>query len=102
MRKDLRKCANDDLNNNKAANTDEAELLLNNISSAVDTVTENLKTFVQCINELNNNNPGVYNEFKMMVKLPDENDIEKMVKLQQDINESIKILSDENFVNNLN
>ena len=37
-----------------------------------------------------------------MVKLPDESDIEKMVKLQQDINESIKILSDENFVNNLN
>ena len=36
------------------------------------------------------------NEFKMMVKLPDESDIEKMVKLQQDINESIKILSDEN------
>ena len=66
MRKDLRKCANDDLNDNKAANTDEAELLLGNISSAVETVTENLKTFVQCINE------------------------------------SIKILSDENFVNNLN
>ena len=65
MRKDLRKCANDDLNDNKAANTDEAELLLGNISSAVETVTENLKTFVQCINELNNNNPGVYNEFKM-------------------------------------
>ena len=45
MRKDLRKKA-DDLRQDKATNTDEAELLLNNISVAVDTVTENLKKFV--------------------------------------------------------
>ena len=101
MRKDLRKKA-DDLRQDKVTNTDEAELLLNNISVAVDTVTENLKKFVECINELNNNNPSVYNEFKMMVKLPDEQDIEKMVKLKNDIDESIKMLSDEKFVNNLN
>ena len=102
MRRDLRKFAEDDLEQNKSSNTDEAQLLLGNISAAVDNITDSLKNFVDCVNALNDNNANVYNEFIKLVKIPTEDDIQKLVQLKQDIDDSITILSDEKFVNNLN
>lgn len=102
MRRDLRKFAEDDLEQNKSSNTDEAQLLLGNISAAVDNITDSLKNFVDCVNALNNNNANVYNEFIKLVKVPTEDDIQKLVQLKQDIDNSITILSDEKFINNLN
>lgn len=102
MRQDLRKFAEDDLEQNKSSNTDESQLLLRNISAAVDSITDSLKNFVDCVNALNNNNANVYNEFIKLVKIPTEDDIEKLVKLKQDIDQSITILGDEKFINNLN
>ena len=102
MRRDLRKFAEDDLEQNKSSNTDEAQLLLGNISAAVDNITDSLKNFVDCVNALNDNNANVYNEFIKLVKIPTEDDIQKLVQLKQDIDNSITILSDEKFVNNLN
>ncbi len=102
MRRDLRKFAEDDLEQNKSSNTDEAQLLLGNISAAVDNITDSLKNFVDCVNALNDNNANVYNEFIKLVKIPTEDDIEKLVQLKQDIDDSITILSDEKFINNLN
>lgn len=102
MRRDLRKLAEDDLEQNKSSNTDEFQLLLRNISTAVDSITDSLKNFVECVNALNNNNANVYNEFIKLVKIPTEDDIEKLVQLKQDIDNSITILGDEKFVNNLN
>ena len=102
MRRDLRKFAEDDLEQNKSSNTDEAQLLLGNISAAVDNITDSLKNFVDCVNALNDNNANVYNEFVKLVKIPTEDDIQKLVQLKQDIDNSITILSDEKFVNNLN
>lgn len=102
MRRDLRKFAEDDLEQNKSSNTDEAQLLLGNISAAVDNITDSLKNFVDCVNALNDNNANVYNEFIKLVKIPTEDDIQKLVQLKQDIDESITILSDEKFINNLN
>ncbi len=102
MRQDLRKFAEDDLEQNKSSNTDESQLLLRNISAAVDSITNDLKVFVNCVNELNNNNANVYNEFIKLVKIPTEDDIQKLVKLKQDIDDSITILGDEKFINNLN
>lgn len=102
MRRDLRKLAEDDLEQNKSSNTDESQLLLRNISTAVDSITDSLKNFVECVNALNDNNANVYNEFIKLVKIPTEDDIEKLVQLKQDIDNSITILSDEKFINNLN
>lgn len=102
MRRDLRKLAEDDLEQNKSSNTDESQLLLRNISTAVDSITDSLKNFVECVNALNDNNANVYNEFIKLVKIPTEDDIEKLVQLKQDIDNSITILGDEKFVNNLN
>lgn len=102
MRRDLRKLAEDDLEQNKSSNTDESQLLLRNISTAVDSITDSLKNFVECVNALNDNNANVYNEFIKLVKIPTEDDIEKLVQLKQDIDDSITILSDEKFINNLN
>ena len=102
MRRDLRKFAEDDLEQNKSSNTDEAQLLLGNISAAVDNITDSLKNFVDCVNALNDNNANVYNEFIKLVKIPTEDDIQKLVQLKQDIDNSIAILGDEKFVNNLN
>ena len=102
MRRDLRKLAEDDLEQNKSSNTDEAQLLLGNISAAVDNITDSLKNFVDCVNALNDNNANVYNEFIKLVKIPTEDDIQQLVQLKQDIDNSITILSDEKFVNNLN
>ena len=102
MRYDLRKFAEDELEQNKSSNTDEAQLLLRNISAAVDSITDSLKNFVGCVNELNNNNANVYNEFLKLVKIPTEDDVQKLVKLKQDIDDSITILSDEKVINNLN
>lgn len=102
MRRDLRKFAEDDLEQNKSSNTDESQLLLGNISAAVDNITNSLKNFVECVNALNDNNANVYNEFIKLVKIPTEDDIQKLVQLKQDIDESITILGDEKFVNNLN
>ena len=102
MRRDLRKLAEDDLEQNKSSNTDESQLLLRNISAAVDSITNDLKVFVNCVNELNDNNANVYNEFIKLVKIPTEDDIQKLVKLKQDIDQSITILDDEKFINNLN
>lgn len=102
MRRDLRKLAEDDLEQNKSSNTDESQLLLRNISTAVDSITDSLKNFVDCVNALNDNNANVYNEFIKLVKIPTEDDIQKLVQLKQDIDESIAILGDEKFINNLN
>lgn len=102
MRRDLRKLAEDDLEQNKSSNTDESQLLLRNISTAVDSITDSLKNFVECVNALNDNNANVYNEFIKLVKIPTEDDIEKLVQLKQDIDNSIAILGDEKFINNLN
>ena len=102
MRHDLRKLAEDDLEQNKSSNTDESQLLLRNISTAVDSITDSLKNFVECVNALNDNNANVYNEFIKLVKIPTEDDIQKLVQLKQDIDESIAILGDEKFINNLN
>lgn len=102
MRRDLRKLAEDDLEQNKSSNTDESQLLLRNISTAVDSITDSLKNFVECVNALNDNNANVYNEFIKLVKIPTEDDIQKLVQLKQDIDESIAILGDEKFINNLN
>ena len=102
MRRDLRKFAEDDLEQNKSSNTDEAQLLLGNISAAVDNITDSLKNFVDCVNALNDNNANVYNEFIKLVKIPTEDDIQQLVQLKQDIDNSITILSDEKFINNLN
>lgn len=102
MRRDLRKLAEDDLEQNKSSSTDESQLLLRNISAAVDSITDSLKNFVDCVNALNDNNANVYNEFIKLVKIPTEDDIEKLVQLKQDIDNSITILGDEKFVNNLN
>ena len=102
MRRDLRKFAEDDLEQNKSSNTDESQLLLRNISTAVDNITDSLKNFVDCVNALNDNNANVYNEFIKLVKIPTEDDIQKLVQLKQDIDNSIAILGDEKFVNNLN
>lgn len=102
MRRDLRKLAEDDLEQNKSSNTDESQLLLRNISTAVDNITDSLKNFVECVNALNDNNANVYNEFIKLVKIPTEDDIEKLVQLKQDIDNSIAILGDEKFINNLN
>lgn len=102
MRRDLRKLAEDDLEQNKSSNTDESQLLLRNISTAVDSITDSLKNFVECVNALNDNNANVYNEFIKLVKIPTEDDIQKLVQLKQDIDDSITILSDEKFINNLN
>lgn len=102
MRRDLRKFAEDDLEQNKSSNTDESQLLLRNISTAVDSITDSLKNFVDCVNALNDNNANVYNEFIKLVKIPTEDDIQKLVQLKQDIDDSIAILSDEKFINNLN
>ena len=107
IRKKLQKIADEqfeqeNIENEKKLKNGEAQILLNNVLNSANSMIEQLKLFVESVNELNKNNTDVYNELKKMVKLPDESDIEKMVKLQQDVNESIKILSDENFVNNLN
>ena len=102
MRRDLRKLAEDDLEQNKSSNTDESQLLLRNISAAVDNITDSLKNFVDCVNALNDNNANVYNEFIKLVKIPTEDDIQQLVQLKQDIDDSITILSDEKFINNLN
>lgn len=102
MRRDLRKLAEDDLEQNRSSNTDESQLLLRNISTAVDSITDSLKNFVECVNALNDNNANVYNEFIKLVKIPTEDDIQKLVQLKQDIDNSITILGDEKFVNNLN
>lgn len=102
MRRDLRKLAEDDLEQNKSSNTDESQLLLRNISTAVDSITDSLKNFVECVNALNDNNANVYNEFIKLVKIPTEDDIQQLVQLKQDIDNSITILGDEKFVNNLN
>lgn len=102
MRRDLRKLAEDDLEQNKSSNTDESQLLLRNISTAVDSITDSLKNFVECVNALNDNNANVYNEFIKLVKIPTEDDIQKLVQLKQDIDNSIAILGDEKFINNLN
>ena len=102
MRRDLRKLAEDDLEQNKSSNTDESQLLLRNISTAVDSITDSLKNFVECVNALNDNNANVYNEFIKLVKIPTEDDIQKLVQLKQDIDQSITILGDEKFINNLN
>lgn len=102
MRRDLRKLAEDDLEQNKSSNTDESQLLLRNISTAVDSITDSLKNFVDCVNALNDNNANVYNEFIKLVKIPTEDDIQQLVQLKQDIDNSIAILGDEKFINNLN
>lgn len=102
MRRDLRKLAEDDLEQNKSSNTDESQLLLRNISTAVDSITDSLKNFVECVNALNDNNANVYNEFIKLVKIPTEDDIQQLVQLKQDIDNSIAILGDEKFINNLN
>lgn len=92
---------NDQLENSKDMSNSEAQLLLQNITDSVNIMVNQMKEFVESVNELNQNNTDVYNELKMLAKLPDESYIQELVKLEDDVNNAIKILGDKGFLNSI-
>ena len=75
IRKKLQKIADEqfeqeNIENEKKLKNGEAQILLNNVLNSANSMIEQLKLFVESVNELNKNNTDVYNELKKMVKLP--------------------------------
>lgn len=107
IRKKLQKIADEqfeqeNIENEKKLKNGEAQILLNNVLNSANSMIEQLKLFVESVNELNKNNTDVYNELKKMVKLPDEQQIAELVRLSDDINYAITLFDNDDFLDSLN
>ena len=96
IRKKLQKIADEqfeqeNIENEKKLKNGEAQILLNNVLNSANSMIEQLKLFVESVNELNKNNTDVYNELKKMVKLPDE---QQIAELKTEFNENVNNLFD--------
>lgn len=89
------------LDNLKDLNNSEAQLLLQNITNSINVMVDQMKIFVESVNELNVNNTDIYNELKTITKLPDSTYIQDLVQLKDDVNNAIKILGDKDFLNSI-
>ena len=107
IRKRLKKTADEQFEQNnmeyeKNLRNGEAQILLNNVLNSANLMVEQLRSFVESVNELNKNNTDVYNELKKLVKLPDEQQITELVKLGDDINYAITLFGNDDFLDSLN
>ena len=107
IRKRLKKTADeqfeqDNMEYEKNLRNGEAQILLNNVLNSANLMVEQLRSFVESVNELNKNNTDVYNELKKLVKLPDEQQITELVKLSDDINYAITLFGNDDFLDSLN
>ena len=67
IRKKLQKIADEqfeqeNIKNKKKLKNGEAQILLNNVLNSANSMIEQLKLFVESVNELDKNNTDVYNE----------------------------------------
>lgn len=74
--------------------------ILNRILQSGEDIKDAYYSLLDNLNALNRDYQGIYNEFKMMVKLPDKKEVNNVAQLQLDISEAVKYLSDPNFIEN--
>lgn len=106
----LRKFAEDDqiaeslpkeTDNLQNENSDVVKNLLMRIDSNVNDIKTGYYSLLENMNALNKDFPGVYNELKVMVKLPNKNEINNISDFKNDIENAVKMLSDETFLSGL-
>ena len=83
---------------------DEKELqiavdLLKRVGNSANDIKDAYYSLLDNLNALNSSYQNVYNEFKQIVKLPEQKDITDVVQFQKDIEDAVKYLSDPNFLN---
>lgn len=91
-------------NDNQQAETGNSQIVLDilkRVENSADDIQSAYYSLLDNLNALNKDYAGVYNEFKLMVKLPNENDVREIVNLKNNIDEAIKYLSDKDFLSGL-
>lgn len=75
--------------------------LLTRISSNANDIKTGYYSLIENLNALSSEYAGVYNELKVLVKLPNRNDITDIAQFKDDIDYAVSMLSDTNFLSGL-
>lgn len=82
--------------NDKQVVRDLLEVLDSNVKDLKDTYY----VLLENLNALSKDYSGVYNELKVMCKLPNKNDVNDIVQFQSDISKAKEMFNDDNFLSN--
>lgn len=96
--------AEEEMNTEEPANEVNSDVIvniLNRIQQSGNDIRDAYYILLDNLNALYKDYPGVYNELKVMVKLPDKKQVENIAQLELDIEKAIQYLSDPNFLNGL-
>lgn len=83
------------------ANFDTVKNLLDRIDSGAEDIKANYYSLLENLNALYADYPGVYNEMKVMVKLPVKNDVSNIAKFKDDVDRAVQMLKDDNFLSGI-
>lgn len=72
------------------------DMIENNVKDLKDTYY----VLLENLNALSRDYVGVYNELKVLCKLPNKNDINDIVQFEEDIEKAKLMFNDENFLSN--
>lgn len=75
--------------------------LLQRISNNAEDIKSTYYVLLENLNALNKDFPGVYNELKVIVKLPNKNDITDISNFKEDMIKAEQMLCDETFLSGL-
>lgn len=72
--------------------------ILNRVNNSADDIKSGYYSLLDNLNALNKDYPNVYNEFKLLVKLPNQTDIKNIVQSRDDIQKAIEYLTNPDFL----
>lgn len=72
--------------------------LLKRVGNSANDIKDAYYSLLDNLNALNSNYQNVYTEFKQLVKLPDQKEIEEIVQLQKDTQDAVKYLAEPDFL----
>ncbi len=75
--------------------------LLRRIDGNANDIKSGYYSLLENLNALNKEYAGVYNELKVMAKLPNKNTINDIASFKDDIERAVAMLSDTNFLSGL-
>lgn len=75
--------------------------LLKRVNSNCEDIKSSYYSLLENLNALNKDFPGVYNELKVMVKLPNKNDVNNISDLKNDMENALTMLTDQTFLSGL-
>lgn len=75
--------------------------ILNRINNVSDDIKSCYYSLLDNLNALNKDYPNVYNELKLIVKLPTKQEISDVAEKRDDMHEALQYLTDKDFLNGI-